>query len=444
MILRGLRHPTRIVPLVFLATILVGTLLLALPWSRAGEGAAPLLTAFFTATSAVAVTGLITVDTPTYWSGFGQGVILALIQVGGFGVMAAATLLGLLVGRGFGLSDRLITRTERGRLEFGDAAGVLKLVLMVTVVVETVIAIILTLRLRFAHGAEWGEAAWHGIFHSISAFNNAGFSTYSDSLMGFQGDGFILLPVALAVIITALGFPVMQELRARPFEWHRWTLHSKITLAGTLVLLTGGFFGILLAEWGNPDTLGPMAVGEKMLNAFFHSVMPRTAGFNSLDVGSFRVETLSMNYLLMFIGGGSAGTAGGIKITTFFLIGIVVWSEIRGQRDPAIFGRRVGRHVERQALSVVILAASLIMVGTLILLSTTPLMLQDALFEVVSAFSTVGLSTGVTADLPPVAQLTLIVLMFVGRIGTITIATALALSAGQVNYRYPEERPIIG
>lgn len=402
------------------------------------------MTALFTATSAVAVTGLVVVDTPTYWSDFGQGVILLLFQVGGFGIMTAATLLGLVAGRTFGLKQRLATQVERSRLDIGDAKSVLKLVLTITVIVEAVVALILTTRLRLAYDYEWTEAFWHGLFQSVSAFNNAGFSTYSDSLMGFQGDAVILGPIMIAVIITALGFPVMQELRARPFAFQRWTLHSKITVSGTLVLLMAGWLGILLAEWSNPDTLGPMGFAEKALNAAFHSVMPRTAGFNSLDVGSFRDETLMGNYLLMFIGGGSAGTAGGIKITTFVLLLAIVASQVRGQKDAVMFGRRVNQDVERQALSVVVLALMLIAIATSILLIITPHSLAEVLFETVSAFATVGLSTGITGDLPVLGQLVIIVLMFVGRVGTITVATALALGAARRPYRFPEENPIVG
>lgn len=442
--LNGVRHPTRFVPIVFLIAILIGTLILALPFARSGPGAAPFITALFTATSAVAVTGLVTVDTATYWSPFGQVVILALFQIGGFGIMTAATLLGLAAGRGFRLSNRLLTQAERSRLETGDTIGVLKLVFAITLIVEASVAIWLTLRLRLAYDQSWGDAAWSGVFHAVSAFNNAGFSIYSDSLMGYQGDGFILIPVMTAVIVAALGFPVMQELRMRARSPRTWSLHTKITLLGTIILLLGGFVAILLAEWGNPNTLGPMGWGDKLLNAAFHSAMPRTAGFNSLDVGAFRIETLSINYLLMFIGGGSAGTAGGIKVTTFFLLGIVVWSEIRGKQDAAIFGRRIGPHVERQALTVVLLAVALIGVGTLILLSITPLPLSDVMFETISAFSTVGLSTGITAELPPAGQMVLIVLMYVGRVGTITVATALALGGKRKSYRYPEETPIVG
>ncbi len=439
-----LKNPVRLIPILFLGAIALGTALLLLPISRAtGEGA-PFMTALFTSTSAVAVTGLIVEDTPTYWSSFGQGVILFLFQIGGLGIMTAATVLGLIAGRTFGLRERIATQVERSRLEIGDAKSVLKLVLSITLVVEGIVAAILAVRLFLYYDYDWTQALWHGVFQSVSAFNNAGFSTYSDSLMGFQNDAVILGPIMIAVIITALGFPVMQELRARPFEFRQWTLHSKITVTGTVVLLLAGWLGVLLAEWSNPDTLGPMGVGAKALNAAFHSVMPRTAGFNSLDVGSFRDETLMGNYLLMFIGGGSAGTAGGIKITTFVLLLAVVVSEVRGQRDAVLFGRRVSNDVERQALSVVVLALMLIAIGTSVLLAITPHSLSDVLFETISAFSTVGLSTGITGDLPPLGQLVIIVLMFVGRVGTITVATALALGAARRPYRYPEENPIVG
>ncbi|MEW4448645.1 potassium transporter TrkG [Qipengyuania sp. JC766] len=441
---KPLQNPIRFIPALFLAAIGIGTILLMLPVARVGSDSAPFITALFTATSAVAVTGLIVVDTPTYWTGFGQGVILLLFQIGGFGIMTAATLLGLLAGRSFGLRDRMATQVERSRLDIGSARSVLKLVLGITVTVELIVAAILTLRFHFHHGFGWGEALWHGVFHSVSAFNNAGFSTFSDSVMGFQSDWLILVPIMLSVIITALGFPVMQELRARPFAVRKWTLHSKITVLGTVLLLSAGFIGVLVAEWSNPDTLGPMSFADKALNAAFHSAMPRTAGFNSLDVGSFRDETLMGNYLLMFIGGGSAGTAGGIKITTFFVLLAIVFCEVRGQRDAALFGRRVGHGIERQALSVIILALMLITLGTAFILAITPLPMDAVLFETISAFSTVGLSTGITADLPVAGQLVIIALMFIGRVGTITVATALALGDARKPYRYPEENPIVG
>lgn len=441
---QGIRHPARLVPLAFLVVIAVGTVLLMLPAARAGPGGAPFLTALFTATSAVCVTGLITVDTAAYWTPLGQVTILLLFQIGGFGIMSGATLLGVVAGRRLRLSARLIAHAERGTLDAGDVMGVLKLILLVTVAVELGLALVLTLAFRLGYEASWGDALWSAVFHAISAFNNAGFSIHSDSLMGYQSDALVLGAVMVGITAGSLGFPVLHELRREMRTPATWSLHTKVTLLGSAILLVAGFVAMLAMEWTNPATLGPMPVGDKLLNAAFHSVSPRTAGFNSLDVGAFRLETLSVNYVLMFVGGGSAGTAGGIKVTTFFLLGLVVWSEIRSERDVAIFRRRIDTRTERQALAIVLLAMGLIGVGTLTILSVTDFPFHAVLFETISAFATVGLSTGITGGLPPTAQLVIIVLMFVGRVGTITVATALALRGGHRPYRYPEERPIVG
>ena len=440
----GLRDPIRLIPVLFLAAIALGTALLSLPFATSDAASAPFLTAFFTSTSAVAVTGLVVVDTPTYWTTFGQTIILLLFQIGGFGIMTAATLFGLMAGRGFGLRDRMATQVERSQLDSGDAASVLKLIFLITIVVEATVAFILAARLATNYSMPVSEAIWHGIFHSVSAFNNAGFSSFSDSVMGFQSDAVILGPIMLAVFLTALGFPVMQDIRANHLRWRRWSLHSKITVAGTFALLAFGFLSILLMEWNNEATLGPMSTGAKMLNAAFHSVMPRTAGFNSLDVGAFHDETIMINLSLMFIGGGSAGTAGGIKITTFFVLLAIVFSEVLGRRDAGLFQRRFGREIERQALSVTVLAASLVFAATTYIASISSLPLDDILFECISAFSTVGLSTGITADLPPSGQFVIVALMFIGRVGTITVATALALGRREIPYRYAKENPIVG
>ncbi|ARU16801.1 TrkH family potassium uptake protein [Croceicoccus marinus] len=440
----SLRDPIRLIPVLFLALIAAGTILLSLPLATADGTRAPVLVALFTSTSAVAVTGLIVTDTPVYWSAFGQGVILLLFQVGGFGIMTAATLFGLMAGRGFGLRDRMATQVERSLLGGGDAAAVLRLVFAVTLAVEGITAAILALRFATAYDLPLPAALWHGLFHAVSAFNNAGFSSFSDSVMGFQADPFILVPIMVAVILAALGFPVMQDLRTHRLRWRRWSLHSRITVTGTIALLSLGFAAILAMEWSNPDTLGPMGAGAKALNAAFHAVMPRTAGFNSLDVGSFHDQTIMVNFFLMFIGGGSAGTAGGIKVTTFFVLFAIVLSETLRRRDAGLFQRRFGRAVERQALSVTVLAATLIFAATTYIASVSALPLGDILFECISAFATVGLSTGITADLPPSALLVLCALMFVGRVGTITVATALALGRRERPYRYPEENPIVG
>ena len=438
------QNPFRLVPVLYLIAIIIGTVLLWLPIATADGTQTDFISALFTSTSAIAVTGLIVEDTATYWSFFGQIVILALFQIGGFGIMAAATIFGLIAGRGFDLRSRMATRVERNRLETGDARSVLFLVLAITLIVEAVVAAVLTIRLATYHDYEWGSALWHGIFHSVSAFNNAGFSSYSDSVMGFQTDALILVPIMIAVIITALGFPVMEDLRANRLSWKRYSLHTKITVGGTVILLLFGFVATLGMEWSNPDTLGPMGTGAKMLNAAFHSVMPRTAGFNSLDVSAFRDETLLTNYGLMFIGGGSAGTAGGIKITTAAVLLAMVVSEIVRHDDASLFKRRFGQAIQRQALSIAVLAVVLILTASTYLAIITPFAMQDIVFECISAFSTVGLSTGITGQLPPSGELVIVALMFIGRVGTITVATALALGTSKRPYRYPEENPIVG
>jgi trk system potassium uptake protein len=439
-----LRDPIRLVPSLFLLAIVIGTALLSLPIATADGTRAPLLTALFTTTSAIAVTGLVVVDTGSYWSPFGQVAILLMFQIGGLGIMTAATLLGLLAGRGFGISDRLATQVERGRLERGDALSVLKLVLGITLVVETLIAAALSIRFAVAYDMGAGLALWNGVFHAVSAFNNAGFSTNADSVMGYQTDPLILIPIMVAITLGAIGFPVMQDLRDKRLDWRRWSLHSKVTVYGSAGLLVAGFAAILAMEWSNAATLGPMAFGDKLLNAAFHSVMPRTAGFNSLDVGAFREATLMLNYLLMFIGGGSAGTAGGIKVTTFVVLFAIVLAEVLRRRDVGLFARRFGHEVERQALTVTVLAASLVFAATTYIVAITTLPLTEVLFECISAFATVGMSTGITADLPPSAQVVIVLLMFIGRVGTITFATALALNRAPQLYRYPQENLIVG
>jgi trk system potassium uptake protein len=440
----AIRHPARLVPLAFLLAILLGTALLSIPVARDGPGGAPLLVALFTATSAVCVTGLTVVDTPTYWTGFGQAIILFLIQIGGLGILTGGTLLGLLISNRLRLGQRLLAQAETRTVALGDVGAALKLIILVTLAVELTIAVWLAGSFRFGHGQPWPTAAWNGLFHAVSAFNNAGFARFSDNVMGFAGDPAILLALAAAVIVGGIGFPVIFELKREPLSPRTWSLHTKLTLIGTAGLLAAGTIATLAFEWRNPGTLGPLDAPAKLLNAFFHSVVSRTAGFNSVDIGAMRPETLLTTDVLMLIGGGSAGTAGGIKVTTFLVLGLIAWAEVRGERDAAAFGRRLSGDIQRLALSVVLLALAVVGIATLALLSLTSFELGPVLFEVISAFATVGLTTGITDDLPPAGQLILIALMFLGRVGTVTVAAAMALRASRRPYRYPEERPIIG
>ncbi len=438
------KHPAQVIVLGFAAAIAVGTGLLMLPAAKQGTGGASFLEALFTATSSVCVTGLITVDTPVYWTGFGHVVILVLIQVGGFGVMSFGTLLGVLMARRLGLRSRMATAHETKSAGFGDVSRVLLGVLTITAVTELLLAGILTARFMGGYGYPLGEALWHGIFHSVSSFNNAGFALYSDNLMGFAGDAWICLPIAFAVIIGGLGFPVLFELRRRYRTPVHWSMNTKLVLAGTVVLLTGGTLFLTAVEWANPATLGALQPGERVLAGFFQSVITRTAGFNSIDIGQMHpVSWLGMD-ILMLIGGGPAGTAGGLKITTFAVLLFILSTELRGDTAVNIFGKRLSRAVHRQAITVVLLALALVVGSTMFLMLITDFGQEKILFEVISAFATVGLSTGITAAMPPAGQVVLILLMFIGRLGPVTLGVALAVRTRPVLFEYPKERPLIG
>ncbi|MHA7306513.1 TrkH family potassium uptake protein [Arthrobacter sp. TMN-49] len=440
---RALRHPVRTVPLAFLAVIILGAGLLMLPVSRTGIDAEFFMPALFTAVSAVCVTGLITVDTVTFWTPFGHVVILALIQVGGFGIMALATLLALLVRKSIGLRGQLVAQSETHTLNFGDVKAVLFRVFRIMAAIEVATAAILTGRFWLSYGNDPGTALWHGIFHAVSAFNNAGFALYSDNLMSFAEDPWIIIPICAAVVAGGLGFPVIIQL-LNGGAIRNWTIHLRLTVYGTVALLVVGFAFFAASEWNRAETLGPMGVGGKMLGALAGAVFPRTAGFNSIDYGAASDVTLMVTNVLMFIGGGSAGTAGGIKITTFLVLAFAIWNEIRGREQVTIAHRSISPSVQRQALTVALLGVAAVISGTLLLLITTDYSLEKVLFESISAFATVGVSTGITYHLPASAEWVLMALMFTGRLGTITVASAIALASHPRLFRLPEERPIIG
>ena len=428
----------------FAGVIGVGTLLLALPAATAGPAGAPLLTALFTATSAVCVTGLIVVDTPSYWSGFGQGVILGLIQLGGFGIMSLASLVAMLLSRRLSIRRRMVAQMETGALQLGDVRRVLLGVAGFSILFEGITAVVLAARLGLSYGEPAGRALYLGVFHAVSAFNNAGFTLYSDSLTGFAHDPWINLSVVLAFVVGGLGFPVLVDVRRRPWEPTHWSLHTKLTLFMTMVLLVVGIVAVLGFEWDNPATLGPMTVGDKLLAGVFQGATPRTAGFNTLDYGAMDETTWLVTSALMFIGGASASTAGGIKVTTFALLGFVIWSELRGEPEVQLFGRRVAPSSQRQALAVALIGVAVVVGGTFLLMALSSFPLSRVMFEAFSAFGTVGLSTGITDSFGSGARIVLVVLMFVGRTGPWALAAALVLGQRRRLYRYPEERPIIG
>lgn len=438
------RHPAQAIALGFGTAILAGTLVLMLPISKVGPGGAGFLEALFTATSAVCVTGLAVVDTAAYWTTFGQVSILIMIQLGGFGIMSFASLLGVIMARKLGLKSRIQAAAETKSTGFGDVKSVLLGVLRMTVAVELIVAVALSLRFGIGYGHSFGEAIWMGVFHSISAFNNAGFALFSDNLMGFVGDPWICLPIAAAIIIGGLGFPVLFELGRQYRKPLHWSMNTRLVLSGTAILLAAGTLFISAVEWNNPKTLGALSTADKVLAGFFQSVMTRTAGFNSLDFGQMDPATWLGMDILMLIGGGPAGTAGGLKITTFAVLFFILLTEIQGGTAVNVFGKRLPRSIHRQAITIVLLAVALVIGSTMTLMLITDVGFDKLLFETISAFATVGLSTGITASLPPAGQLLLVFLMFVGRLGPVTLASALALRSRPMMYEFPKERPLIG
>lgn len=441
---RTLRHPAQYVAVAFMGASLFGGLLLWLPFATEPGESTSFVTALFTATSAVCVTGLNVVDPASHWSTFGELVILGLIQVGGFGIIALSSLLVAVLARRLGLRHRLIAVAETGALDMSDVRRLLVNVAKLTLVVEVLGAVLLAGRFAATHGEPIPRAAYLGVFHSISAFNNAGFALFSDSLIGYQRDSYILVVIAVAIIIGGLGLPVWSQLGRHRFRAHSWSLHAKLTVTTVVALILGGWALFAWFEWTNPDTLGQLSAWESTINAFFHSVTPRTAGFNSVDIASMREPSRLLTEVLMFIGGGSASTAGGIKVTTFAVLGWVMWAEARGDPDVVVFERRVPQAAQRQALTVALLAIGMVIGSTMLLLATSPLGRADLMFEVISALATVGLSANITPLLSTTSQVVIIALMIIGRVGPITLFAALVLREHDRLYRHPEERPIIG
>lgn len=423
---------------------MIGAGLLALPLSTQSGDSAPPVTAIFTAVSAISVTGLATVDTAEYWSPFGQVVILGLIQLGGFGITTMASLLGILVFRRMGLRSRLSTQTERNELDLGGVRNLVAKVALYFLVAETIGFVLLTAAALFTTDFSVKKAAWFGLFHSVSAFNNAGFATFSDNLMGFSANPAVLLIIGWLIAFGGIGYPVLADLARHRRRWKWWSIHTKITLATTFVLTLSGAVTIGMVEWGNASTFGPLGVGDRLVNSWFASVTPRTAGFNSIDYGVAEQSTLLITHALMFIGGGSASTAGGIKVTTFAVLGFVIWAEMAGHDDVNAFGRRIDHRAQRQAVTVALIGVGLGMGGTLLLVSMSSFPAIDVSFEVLSALNTVGLSTGITASFSSLGQLVLTALMFMGRLGPLTVGTALVLRNRQTLYQYPEGRPLLG
>lgn len=428
--------PPQFLALGFLGLIITGTLLLSLPVSWNPGVEVGFLDALFTATSAVCVTGLAVVDTANTYSIFGQVVIMLLIQFGGLGFMTAAVVTSLLFGRRISVKDRKVIKESLGPSAARDVAGVILRIVRLTLVIELTGAVLLSLAWLGQYGL---SAFYFGLFHSISAFNNAGFDLIGNfqSLTPFTGSSLVLLVIIFLVFLGSLGYPVIGELLYFS-KSRKLSINTKIVLTVTGILLAAGFFGILLLESGNPSTFGGLNLKEKLLNAVFYSVVPRTAGFSTLNTAAMTQGGLLLFIILMAIGGSPGSTAGGIKTTTIAVIMSARWADIRGRNHPVMFKRTIDHDTVVRADTILVLYIVLIAAATLILTISEDTFFEFALFEVVSAAATVGFSTGITSDLTSLSKLTLIFTMYTGRLGPLTLAYAVA-KKGKRLYDYPKE-----
>ena len=450
-------HPSRLIVLAFMGVVAVGTALLMMPFTTVSGTSTGFADALFTAASAVTVTGLTSVDTALHWNFYGDVVIALLIQIGGFGIVGFATLLGYLVDGRISLSSRMSARTEATVSGNPDVRKLIFSILKMMLFFEALLFVFLFYRFFTEYGYDFQDAVGHGLFHSISAFNNAGFALYSDSLMSFARDGWIIIPIFVGAFMGSLGFPVLSEAwdrmknavnkrlgRKHEFFPLQWSLNSRIILWASLILVVGGTIYIAILEWNNPRTLGPLPPLIKIFDSIFASIMPRTAGFNAQDITAMHPSTWLGMDVLMFIGGGSASTSGGIKIGTAVVLAYIVFTEIRGETAVNIGNRRLPRSIQRQALTIVGLTASVSAFAILIMRLTTDFPLDNIIFDVLSAVCTVGLSTGVTMEMHDPGKVMFAILMFIGRVGPVSMATALALRKAKRHFEYPKESPLIG
>ena len=442
------RHAESILAFGFLALILLGAALLSLPAASADGQAAGWFDSLFTSSSAVCVTGLVVLDTGTAFSLFGQIVLLILIQIGGLGFMVFATMVMGMLGRKISIRGRMLIRESMNSASLADLNRLALLYLLLSLCIEWIGTGLLALRFVPVYG--WKHGLWVAFFHAVSAFCNAGFDLFGGfaSLTAFSGDPLVLLTVAGLVILGGLGFSVILETTRIRGGFRSLSLHTRLVLATTLVLLVSGTAYFWLAERINPETLAGRPEGEKVLNAFFQSVTLRTAGFNSFDLSCLRDGSKLFSSLLMIVGASPASTGGGIKTTTMASLALLMLSVVRGNSEVNVARRRLPDSILRRALAVTVLYLVTLLAGTLLisLIENGRFPLEDILFETSSAMGTVGVSAIGTPNLTPASRAVLLPMMFLGRVGPLTLAVAVAKRQGGIRSvsKYPEEKIMIG
>lgn len=457
--------PAQILVLGFLLIITIGTVLLMLPISSKSGESVGFVDALFTTTSAVCVTGLAVVNTLEHWTILGQVVIITLIQIGGLGFMTMVTLLLMLLGKKVTLRERILIQESLNQISIEGMVRLAKNIIVTTLIIEGFGAYFLAVRFIFA-GFPLDRAIYYGIFHSISAFCNAGFDLLGNSMMNYVGDPIVNIVIMSLIIIGGLGFAVWMDIAKIFRMWKRkeirgyniyerilrafqkLTLHSKLVLMITACLILGGFLFFFAVEYSNPKTLGPLSFMDKIWGALFQSVTTRTAGFNSIDQASMNHGSKFMTIILMFIGGSPGSTAGGIKTVTAGIIFFTVMTVIHGKQDVEVYKRKIPNDIVMRSIAIILLGFIAVTVSTMILaLTEQAATFEEILFECVSAFATVGLSLGITGKLSVLGKIVISILMFLGRLGTITTVLALMqmyYQESKVNVSYPEERILVG
>jgi trk system potassium uptake protein len=440
----------RTVCLGFITVILLGTVLLMLPISLADGAWGDLVTAFFTSTSAVCVTGLVVVDTGTHFSFLGQLFILMLIQVGGLGYMTATTFLLLLLGRKFGLRDKVAIQQSLDKQGLSGADQLVKSIIAVTLIIE--LTGTFAMMPVFVPDYGFNQGLWLSLFHSISAFNNAGFGLFPDNMIQYATSVPINLIIPLLIILGGIGYQVIMD----TYLWLRdrvkgsreravFSLHFKIVVSTTILLLLFGTIAFLLVEYDNPGTFASFSFGDKLLLAWFQGVVPRTAGFNSIDYGKMTTAGLFLTIALMFIGASPGGTGGGIKTTTFRILFDCTKAVLQGKEEVISYQRQIPVTLVLKAVGVVFGSVMTVAFATMLMALADPdVDFIRILFEVVSAFATVGLSTGITASVSTTAKLVLIATMYVGRVGVLLLMSALLGDPNPTAINYPEENLLVG
>ena len=435
-------QPARILVIGFGSLILLGTLLFMLPIATTEKGRGlSFINALFEATSAVCVTGLAVVDTGTTFTLFGEIVLLCLIQIGGWGFMTTGIFMFIILGKKIGLKERLLLQDSLNVFSLSGVVNLVKRIILITFIVELIGATILAIRWSFE--MPLGKAIYYGIFHSISAFNNAGFGLESDNLSKWVGDPVVNIMVTFLFITGGIGFTVILDLYYKR-SFRKLSLHSKVALLVTLILNIIGPLIILISEFNNPDTIGSLSLGDKLWASYFQGVVTRTAGFNTIDIGSLSLSSLVFMMALMFIGASSGSTGGGIKVTTFTIIMLAFWAVVTNRNDVNIFKRRIPWELVNKSLSIVVTALLFIFLIFFLLTFTEKADMSKLLFETISAFGTVGLSANFTPELSPIGRVLITILMFIGRLGPLTMAFALLNTRKEAKVRYAEEKILIG